>query len=143
MALFKKAYVNVTSSTDLLIITHDVKRAVVEANLPFGIVQVFVPNSTSAVTLIENDPNLFNDIKKWIETSIPSTQDKRPERKSGTGKAFSHLRSQMFGCSVQIPIAENKLQIGNWQEVVFLDFDDKLTRREYFILVLGEAAAAK
>lgn len=143
MGLFKKSYVNVTNHIDSLVITHDVKRVVSEANIQNGLIVIFIPNATSAVTVLENDPKIFDDLKKWIETEIPSTSEKRPERRSGTGGNFAHLRAQCFAQSLSVPIAEGKLQLGNWQEVVFLDFDDKVTRREYFMTVLGEAEKAQ
>lgn len=143
MGLFRRGYVNVTANIDTSVISHDVKRMVTEANLPMGFVQVFVPTGTTAVALLENDPKLYEDFKKWVETQVPATQDKRPERRSGTGRNYAHLRAQLVGHTVQIPIAEGKLQLGPWQEVVFFDFDDKVGRREYYILVSGEGGGGK
>jgi secondary thiamine-phosphate synthase enzyme len=140
MPVFRKGYANVSANIDTVIVTHDVKRAVTEANLPHGIVLVFVPMGSSGVALLENDPKIYEDYKKWIEAQVPATQEKRPDRKSGSGRNYAHLRAQLVGHSVQIPIAENRLQIGPWQEIVLFDFDDKIGRREFFILVLGEAA---
>src|SRR5262245_17204348 len=130
MAIFRKGYANVTANTDTIVISHDVKRAVSEANLPFGVVHVFIPVGTAAVAVLENDPKICEDYKKFIETQIPATQEKRPDRRSGSGRNFAHLRAQLIGHSVQIPIAEGKLQIGAWQDVVLFDFDDKIARRE-------------
>jgi len=142
MGLFRKAYVNVTAGVDSVLVTHDVKRVAAEAALSLGIIQVFVPNTTSGLAILENDPKLFEDYKKWIESQVPVSQEKRPERRSGTGKNFAHLRAQFFSSSLSIPFAEGKLQLGAWQEIVFFDFDDKVTRREYFILAMGESATA-
>lgn len=141
MAIFRKGYANTTANIDTIVITHDVKRAVTEANVPHGIAHVFVPAGSAGVGLFENDPKIYEDYKKWIETQVPATQEKRPERRSGSGRNFAHLRAKLVGNSVQIPIAENKMQMGAWQEVILFDFDDKIGRREYFILVFGEAAA--
>lgn len=143
MGLFRKAYVNVTSAIDSLLITQDVKRVANEANLSLGIIQVFVPNATSGLALLENDPKIFEDYKKWIETQIPANNEKRPERRSGSGRNFAHLRAQFLAPSLSIPFAESKLQLGSWQEVVLFDFDDKISRREYFILATGESAASE
>ncbi len=139
MGLFRKAYVNVTTGLDSIVVTHDVKKVAAEANLNFGFIQVFVPNATSGLALLENDPKIFEDLKKWIELQVPASNEKKPERRSGSGRNFVHLRAQCLGQSVVIPFAEGKLQLGNWQEVIFFDFDDKVTRREYFILASGES----
>lgn len=143
MGLFKKAYVNVSASTDAIVITPDVKRTLQEANLNIGIIEVFSPNTTSAIAILENDPKVFEDYKKWIESQVPASNEKRPERRSGTGRNFAHLRAQCLNTSITIPVADSKLQLGSWQEIVFFDFDDKIARREYFILATGESAAAE
>jgi len=141
MAIFRRGYANVTANIDSIVITHDVKRAVSEANLPHGMALIFVPIGSSGVALLENDPKIYEEYKKWIETQVPATQEKRPERRSGSGRNYAHLRAKLVGQSVQIPIAENKLQMGAWQELILFDFDDKIGRREFFILVFGEGAA--
>ncbi len=140
MALFRKAYVDVTAQTDVIVISHEVKRIVLESGLKEGVVNVFVPVGTSGVTLLENDPKIYENYQKCLEDQIPSIEEKRPQRKSGTGHTFAHLRAAWVGHSVQIPIAEGKLQTGPWQEILLFDFDDKVGRREYFIFVMGEAA---
>ncbi len=142
MGLFRKAYASVTAKTDVLPVSFDVKRVVSEANLPFGFAQVFVPVGTAGVTLLENDPKIYEEYKNWIEAQIPASQDKRPDRRSGSGRNYAHLRAQLVGHSLILPIAEGKLQMSPWQEVVLFDFDDKIGRREFFILVSGEAAPA-
>jgi secondary thiamine-phosphate synthase enzyme len=139
MALFRKGYANITANIDSVVISHDIKKVVTEANIQYGFVQVFVPIGTSGVTLLENDPKIFEDYKKWIELHIPATEEKRPERRSSSGRNYAHLRAQLVGVSVQVPIAEGKLQMGSWQEIVLFDFDDKLGRREFYIFVMGEA----
>ncbi len=141
MAVFRKAYVNVTSQIDISVISHDIKRVVTEANLPAGMVQILIPSGTSAVAMLENDPKIYEDYKKWIENQIPATSEKRPDRRSGSGRNYAHLRAQLVGHSLQLPVFEGKLQISPWQEILFFDFDDKPGRREYFILVAGEMAA--
>ena len=137
MPLFRKGYVNVTEKTDIVVISHDIKRAVTEAKVSQGIVQVFTPLSTTAVALLENDPQIHQAFKQWVEQQIPATSEKRPDRRSGTGRNYAHLRAQIVGHSLQLPIAESKLQIGAWQEVLFFDFDDRIGRREFYLLVQG------
>ncbi len=141
MGLFKKAYANVSSGIDSILITHDVKRAASEANVTLGIVQVFVPHANSALALIENEASVIEAYKKWIEVQVPVIDEKRPERKSGSGRNHAHLQAQLLKQSISIPFADSKLQLGPWQEVFLFDFDDKAGRREYFILVSGESPA--
>lgn len=138
MVFLHRAYVNVTLATDVIVISHDVKRALLESKISGGIAQVFIPYGTAAVTILENDPSLFQEYKNWVESQIPATQDQRPKRRSGTGRNYAHLRAGCVGQSVQIPVYESKLQMSPWQEVVFFDFDDIISRKEIYIVLTGD-----
>ncbi len=141
MGILRKCYVNATAKTDCLPITFEVKKAVTESGLAFGCAQVFSASATTAVTLLENDPKLYEEYKIFLEKLVPEVEGKRPERRSGTGKTTAHLKAALVGSSLNIPIAESRLQLGPWQEIVVIDCDDKVCRREILIVISGEAAA--
>ncbi|KAB2837042.1 hypothetical protein F9K50_11535 [bacterium] len=142
MIFLRNYYVNTTVKTDVLLITHDVKRAVRESGVPSGLVTILIPGATAGVTILENDPKIHEELKKWVETQIPSESGTRPSRRSGSGRNDAHLRAALIGLSVSIPLQDGKLMLGAWQEVVLFDFDDnKVCRREITIQVMGEGAA--
>lgn len=142
MIFLRNYYVNTTLKTDVLLITHDVKRAVRESNIPNGLVTVLIPGGTAGVILLENDPKIHEDLKKWVETQVPAESGPRPSRRSGSGRNDAHLRSALIGLSLSMPLQDGKLMIGPWQEVVLYDFDDnKVCRREVTIQIVGEGAA--
>jgi len=142
MIFLRNYYVNTTAKTDVLLITHDVKRAVRESGIPTGVVTVFIPGSTAGVAILENDPKIHEDLKKWVETQVPTETGPRPSRRSGSGRNDAHLRAAVIGVSVGIPLMDGKLMLGAWQEVVLYDFDDsKVGRREITIQIVGEGAA--
>lgn len=142
MIFLRNYYVNTTVKTDVLLITHDVKRAVRESGVPSGLVTVLIPGATAGVTILENDPKIHEELKKWVETQIPAETGPRPNRRSGTGRNDAHLKAALIGLSLSIPLQDGKLMLGAWQEVVLFDFDDsKVARREITIQVMGEGAA--
>ncbi|MCC7344282.1 MAG: YjbQ family protein [Deltaproteobacteria bacterium] len=142
MIFLRNYYVNTTVKTDVLLITHDVKRAVRESGVPSGLVTVLIPGATAGVAILENDPKIHEELKKWVETQIPAETGPRPNRRSGTGRNDAHLRAALIGLSLSIPLQDGKLMLGAWQEVVLFDFDDnKVARREITIQVMGEGAA--
>ncbi|MCC6272438.1 MAG: YjbQ family protein [Deltaproteobacteria bacterium] len=142
MIFLRNYYVNTTAKTDVLLITHDVKRAIRESGVPSGLVTVLIPGATAGVALLENDPKIHEELKKWVETQIPAETGPRPNRRSGTGRNDAHLRAALIGLSLSIPLQDGKLMLGAWQEVVLFDFDDnKVGRREITIQVMGEGAA--
>jgi secondary thiamine-phosphate synthase enzyme len=138
MIFLRNYYINTTAKTDILVITHDVKRAVRESEIPSGTLTVFVPGATAGLAILEGDPKIYEEYKNWVESQIPVKGGPRPNRRSGTGRNEAHLRAALVGISVVIPVLESKLMLGPWQEVVLYDFDDKIGRREITIQLVGE-----
>lgn len=142
MIFLRNYYINTSAKVDVLLVTHDVKRAVRESGIMSGLVTVLVPGSTAGITLLENDPKIHEELKVLIETQVPAQTGPRPSRRSGSGRNDAHLRAALIGSSVSIPLMDGKLMMGAWQEVVLYDFDDnKVARREITIQILGEAPA--
>ena len=142
MIFLRNYYVNTTVKVDVLLITHDVKRAVRESGIQSGLITVFIPGATAGVTILENDPKIHEDLKKWVETHVPNDSGPRPSRRSGSGRNDAHLRAALIGLSVGIPLVDGKVMLGAWQEVVLYDFDDsKVTRREFTVHIVGEGPA--
>jgi len=135
-------YVNTTQKTDVLVVSHDIKRAVREANIPSGLVTVFIPGATAGIAILEGDPKIYEEYKNWVEAQFPASTGARPTRRSGSGKNEAHLRAALVGLNISIPLQDGKLMLGAWQEVVMFDFDDsKVGRREITVQVMGESAA--
>ncbi len=142
MIFLRNYYVNTTAKVDVLLITHDVKRAVRESGIQTGLITILIPGGTAGVALLENDPKIHEDLKKWVETQVPADPGPRPSRRSGSGRNDAHLRAALIGVSVGIPLMDGKVMLGAWQEVVLYDFDDsKVTRREITIHIIGEGPA--
>jgi secondary thiamine-phosphate synthase enzyme len=139
MAYLLNAYLNTTATVDLLNLTHDVKRAVRESQVKNGLLTALIPSSTAGLVVLENDPEIQEAFKKSILERIDSPTGVRPVRKSGTGHVQSHLQAAQLQTSISIPIVEGVLILGPWQEVLVIDFDDKVGRREIKIHVMGEA----
>lgn len=139
MAFVKNFYVNSTAKTDIHLITHDVKRAVRESDCQDGMVLLLIPGATAGVTLLEEDPKIHQQYCQWVEEQIPESEGSRPNRRSGTGRISAHLRAALVGVQLAFPLERGKLMIGPWQEVVLMDFDDKVGRREFTIQVFGES----
>ncbi len=140
MIFLRNYYVNSTAKTDLLVITHDVKRAVRESGISSGVVTVLIPGATAGIAILEGDPKIYEEYKEWVEKQVPAQGGARPYRKSGTGRNEAHLRAALVGLTLGIPLQEGKLMLGPWQEVVLLDFDDKIGRREITVQIVGEGA---
>ncbi len=146
MALTQRFYVNCTAEIDLLLVTHEVKRAVAESKVKSGLVSITVPIGAGGITLIENDREVqeaFRDLLvSLVPTSDPLKAGPRPERRSKTGATALHLRALLMGSALTLPVIEGKLEIGPWQEILLYDFNDRVGRREFCVHVIAEPEAA-
>ncbi len=142
MIFLRNYYVTTTAKTDVLVISQDVKRAVRESAVQSGAVHILIPGGTAGVTLLENDPKIYEEYKGWVESQIPASSGSRPSRRSGSGRNDAHLRASLIGVTLSIPLMDGKLMTAPWQEVVLFDFDDsKVGRREITIQVMGDGGA--
>ena len=121
-----------TGVCDVQDITGPVRRVVDASGIREGVVCIANPGSTAGITTIEYEPGAVADLKRALEQLAP--QDGRYEHNEtwGDGNGFSHLRSALVGASKTFPV------LGTWQQVVFLDFDNKPRRRSLVVVVVGE-----
>lgn len=124
---------------DIINITPKVQDQVERERFQRGLVSLFVSGSTAAITTIEYEPGLIQDLKEFLEKMIPSNKKYHHDDRWGDNNGFSHLRASILGPSLQVPMVAGKLQLGTWQQIVLLDFDNRPRRREILIQMMGEA----
>lgn len=123
---------------DIVDITNELNRAVTESGLSAGTVTVFVPGSTAGLTTIEYEPGLLRDLPQLLEKLVPSDQIYHHDETWHDGNGFSHLRSAMIGPDITVPFAAGRLLLGTWQQVVFLEFDNRPRHRSIIVQIMGE-----
>ena len=123
---------------DCLDITEVVQRAVGRAKIRQGLATVFVTGSTASVTTIEHEPGLLKDLKEAVRRLFPEELRYAHHDTGGDDNGFSHLRASFIGPSLTVPIADGRLRLGAWQQIVLIDFDTRPRSREYVIQLIGE-----
>ncbi len=118
-------------------VTDKVNREISKAGLKEGSVVVFVPGSTAGVGTIEYDPNLLVDFNEMLERITPSDAEYRHSKTWGENNGKSHLRASMFGASITVPFVNGSMVLGQWQQLVVVDFDTRPRKREVVVQVLG------
>ncbi|HUL38344.1 MAG TPA: secondary thiamine-phosphate synthase enzyme YjbQ [Thermodesulfobacteriota bacterium] len=124
--------------SDILDITHHVDGVIGRSNIENGLVTVFCPGSTGAVTTIEYESGVLRDLQKAIEKIAPSNIPYEHDRRWGDGNGFSHVRAALVKPSVTVPLIKGKLTLGTWQQIVFIDFDNRRRERNLIVQVIGE-----
>jgi secondary thiamine-phosphate synthase enzyme len=132
----------ITESTagfcDIIDLTAKLKEHIQQANIRAGTATLFVSGSTAALTTIEHEPGLIQDLKEFVEKYIPSGRRYHHDDRWGDDNGFSHLRAALFGPSLAIPIVNGAPSLGTWQQVILLDFDNRPRTREIIVQLIGE-----
>jgi|SRR4030042_1465291 secondary thiamine-phosphate synthase enzyme len=128
-----------TSARDEIIdITGKVQEVVSESRLKSGLACVFVAGSTAAVTTVEYEPGLVADMHEALDRLYPKDKDYEHHQRWGDGNGHSHLRASMVGPSLTVPVVDGQLLLGTWQQIVFMEFDNKPRTREITVQIVGE-----
>jgi secondary thiamine-phosphate synthase enzyme len=123
---------------DMLDITGDVAAKVRESGVQSGIVTVFCPGSTSAVTTIEYESGALADLQRLFDEIVPADRDYAHNRRWGDGNGHSHVRAALLGPSLSVPVVGGELELGTWQQITFCDFDNRSRSRRLIVQIIGE-----
>ncbi len=125
-------------NTDIIDITSDVSDIVVSSGLSDGIVMVFAPGSTAAVTTLEYESGLVSDLQEALERLVPQGIKYRHNEKWHDGNGHSHVRASLIGQSESFPLINGTLQLGTWQQIICIDLDNRPRSRKVLVQIYGE-----
>lgn len=134
----KKIKLDTKGDTDIIDITGQVANAVAKAGVKSGIVAIFVSGSTGGLTTVEYEPGLVQDIKKVFEDIAPKSGTYQHDLRWHDGNGYAHVRASLLGPSISVPFIDKKLQLGTWQQIIFIDFDNRPRSRELIVQIIGE-----
>lgn len=123
---------------EVIDITSRVGRNVEESGVDNGIVTLFIVGSTAGITTIEYEPNLVSDFSNMWDRVAPRNIPYEHNKTWGDGNGHSHVRASTLGASLVIPFAKKRLTLGTWQQIVFVDFDNRPRSRKLTVQILGE-----
>jgi secondary thiamine-phosphate synthase enzyme len=123
---------------DIIDITSQVAENVEKSGIDNGTVTVFVVGSTAGITTIEYEPNLVSDFKEMWDRIIPQNITYEHNKTWGDGNGHSHVRASTLGASLTVPFVNKRLTLGTWQQIIFVDFDNRPRSRKIAIQILGE-----
>ena len=126
------------SDTDIHDITDAIASVISNSGLKAGTVTIFCPSSTSALTTIEYESGAVSDLKRLFDEIVPQNREYAHNARWHDGNGHSHTRAALLGPSLTIPFVEGRLTLGTWQQVIFVDFDNKPRRRELVLQMIGE-----
>ena len=123
--------------TDVIDITSRVREGVADQPIEEGLVTVFVPGATGGVTTAEFEHGLIQDIKDLFGGLTPPGGQYNHDAALPSGNAHSHLGASLLGPSVSVPFEKKELMLGQWQQIVFVDFDNRPRSRQLVVQGTG------
>ena len=138
MVVTKRISLETRGNGDTQDITREVAQAVGESGVAAGVVTLFCPGSTSALTTIEFEPGAVADLQQVFDETAPRDRYYRHNERWGDGNGHSHVRAALLGPSLSVPFVDGVLTLGTWQQIVHIDFDVRSRRRDVIAQIVGE-----
>ncbi|MEM7333861.1 MAG: secondary thiamine-phosphate synthase enzyme YjbQ [Chloroflexota bacterium] len=121
---------------------HNISEAVAnilnDSPLMNGLATVFCPSATSGVTTIEFEEGCVTDMRRLFDEVANPNRHYAHNARWGDGNGHSHVRAALLGPSITIPFANGRLTLGTWQQIIYLDFDNRPRQRELVVQLMGE-----
>ncbi|NJN14644.1 MAG: YjbQ family protein [Planctomycetes bacterium] len=123
--------------TDVVDLTDRSVSFVREAGVREGLLTLFLPGATGAITTIEFEPGCVRDLQAALERVAPREGHYDHNERWGDGNGFSHVRAALLGPSLTVPIAESRPLLGTWQRIVLVDLDNRPRERQVVVTATG------
>ena len=123
--------------TDIVDITDKVSKIVRDSKAKEGICLISSPGSTAGITTIEYEEGLIKDLKRALEIVAPTNEDYEHCKKWGDCNGYAHIRSALIKPFLAVPVENGKLVLGTWQQIVYLDFDNRPREREIMVKIVN------
>lgn len=130
--------IQTSGNGDVIDMTSDIQDSLSSCNITDGILNIFTASATSAITTLEFETGCVKDLQRMFDEIIPPEREYSHNQRWGDGNGHSHVRAALLKPSLTVPFIENKLTIGTWQSIVFVDFDNRERQREVVLQIVGE-----
>ena len=130
--------VETIGNCDIIDITNAVSNLISNHNFVEGNVLVFAGGSTAGITTIEYEPGLLKDYPKFFDRIAPVNLNYDHDNTWHDGNGHSHIRAAIQGASLTVPFSKGRLLLGTWQQIIFVDFDNRSRRRDITVQITGK-----
>lgn len=120
-------------------LTASLRQAIQRSGLREGQVLVFIPGSTAGVTTVEFEKGIVRDLQEFFESILPEGGHYHHHATWGDDNGASHLRAALLKPALPIPFRDGKPLLGEWQQLVLVDFDTEPRRRTVIFHLTGDS----
>ena len=128
---------NTKGKFDIIDITGEIEQNLRMTELEEGNVTIFNPGSTAGITTVEYEPGLIKDIRNAFQKLIPEGERYFHDDTWHDGNGHAHIRSSLLKTSLTVPFRTARLILGTWQQVIFIEFDNKARQRKVVTQFIG------
>jgi secondary thiamine-phosphate synthase enzyme len=138
--MVRSEYIEFSTSgdADMVDVTEQVAQVVTGSGLTSGIVTLFTPSATSGLTTIEYESGCLSDLGRLFDEIVDPQRHYAHNARWGDGNGHSHVRAALLGPSLTVPFVNGRLTLGTWQQIIFIDFDNRTRRRRLIVQIMGE-----
>lgn len=138
MAIINEHFmINTEGYNDIIDITKHVQNCVYKHELKNALISISVQGSTSGITTIEYEPGLIKDLKDTLEKLAPMGAEYHHDDTWHDGNGYAHIRAALIGNAVNVALNDGVLNLGTWQQIVFIDFDNKPRSRNIMVQIIS------
>src|SRR5690349_820280 len=119
-------------------ITDEVAKNIIKSGLKDGTITIFCPSATSGLTTIEYESGAVSDLRRLFDEIVPQAREYAHNERWHDGNGHSHVRAALLGPSLTIPFVDGQLTLGTWQQIIYLDFDNRPRQRRLVLQLIGE-----
>ena len=123
---------------DMIDLTDKISKFISNTKICSGIVTIFVQGSTGSIITIEYEPGLIKDFPNMLSRIAPTDIKYGHEEMWHDGNGHSHVKASLVGPSLTVPFNDNKLCLGTWQQIVFVELDTRNRNRDILLQIIGE-----
>ena len=130
-------YIDTKGEVHMIDITSKVREIVRRSGIKDGIVNVFSPGSTCAISTIEYEPGLLKDFPRFLERIIPKNIEYEHHKRWHDDNGHSHVRATLLKSSYTAPVIDGAVYLGTWQQIVFIELDTRPRHRRIIVTIVG------
>ena len=132
----RKIEINTKKPNEFVDITDRINSIIKESGIKDGMVFVNSIHNTATVLIQENDSTIFQDMKELFDRILPPNKKYHHDYEGGIN-ATAHLKTNLVGQTISLPLYSGKLVLGTWQRVFFVEWFEP-RRRSVLITIMGE-----
>ncbi|MCD6536589.1 MAG: YjbQ family protein [Thaumarchaeota archaeon] len=134
----REVHIKTKGEGDIVDITDLVEKVVEESGIRNGVAHIFAIGSTAAISTMEYEPGLKEDLPNALERIAPKNVEYKHHLRWGDYNGHSHVRATILGPSLSVPVRGGSLVLGTWQQIIFIELDVRSRSRRFMVTVMGE-----